>query len=133
MPTVFRFRILFIFLLFISSTFSVEASSVNAIDSTKFEKTERTQDPPKTKKNNKLAKWSLIMSGAGFLFTFLPIISVLSPFLLVGGVVTGIISLGQIKKRKQKGSGLAIAGLIIGGVSILAAFLVIALLFSAFN
>ena len=132
MPTVFRFCILYI-LLFISSTLSVEASSFNALDSTKFEKTERTQDPPKTKKNNKLAKWSLIMSGAGFLFTFLPFISVLSPFLLVGGVVTGIISLGQIKKRKQKGSGLAIAGLIIGGVSILAAVLVIALLFSAFN
>lgn len=120
-------------MLFISSTLSVEASSVNALDSTKFQKTELTQDPPKPKKNNKLAKWSLIMSGAGFLFTFLPFISVLSPFLLVGGVVTGIISLGQIKKRKQKGSGLAIAGLIIGGVSIIAAIVVVAVILSIFN
>ncbi|MFN5641316.1 MAG: DUF4190 domain-containing protein [Sphingobacteriales bacterium] len=79
-------------------------------------------DPPKKEepKKNRLALWSFILSGAGFLFLLFPYLSIASPYLLVGGVVTGIMALSQIKKNKQKGKGLAIGGLIIGGVSIVA-------------
>ncbi len=83
------------------------------------------EDPPK---KNKLALWSLILSGSGFLFLLLPIVSILSPYLFVGGVVTGIIALSKMSKTREKGKGLAIAGLIIGGVSILAIMAAVLLL-----
>lgn len=90
----------------------------------------RTEEPPK---KNKLALWSLILSGLGFLCLFIPYLSIASPYLFVGGIVYGIIALSKMKKNNQKGKGLAIAGLIIGGVSIIAALVAIAILLTAFS
>jgi hypothetical protein len=89
----------------------------------------KKEDPIKT---NKLAKWSLILAGSGFLTAIIPYLGILSPYLILGGIVCGIIALGQIKKRKEKGSGLAITSLVIGGVSVIAAIVAIVVLLSIF-
>jgi hypothetical protein len=81
-------------------------------------------------KRNKLALWSLILTGIGFLSGVIPYISMISPFLIAGGIVCGIIALGQIKKRKEKGAGLAISALVIGGVFFIVAIAAIAVLLS---
>jgi hypothetical protein len=57
----------------------------------------------------------------------------LSPYLIAGGIVCGILALSQIKKNKEKGKGLAIASLVVGGVSVLIAIVAIAVLLSIFN
>ncbi|MFN6373695.1 MAG: DUF4190 domain-containing protein [Chitinophagia bacterium] len=90
----------------------------------------RKDDPPK---KNKLAKWSLILSGSGFLLTLVPYLSMFGPYLMVGGIVCGIIALTQIKKTKEKGSGMAIASLILGGVFLIAVIIAVAVLLSIFN
>lgn len=87
-------------------------------------------DPPK---KNKLALWSLLLSAGGLVLMLFPYLSIASPYLLVGGVVSGILALSKIKKTKEKGKGLAIAGLIIGGVSILAIIAAVAVLLSIFG
>jgi hypothetical protein len=124
-------RFILAFLLFLSSPEITHASYPVKIDAAKVGASIHQADAPK--KKNKLAQWSLILAAGGFLLTFVPVVSILSPFMLVGGVVTGFIALGQIRKSRQKGSGLAIAGLIIGGVSILIAFAAFVVLLSLFN
>lgn len=133
MQLIIRYHLILTFFLSILLAPAAHAASINVVDSSAKHTVVITKDPPLAKPSNKLSLWSLILSGAGFLFTFIPGIAFLSPFLLVGGVVTGIISLGQIKKRKEKGSGLAVAGIIVGGVSILAAIIVVAVILSIFN
>jgi len=93
-------------------------------------KREKKEDLPKT---NKLAKWSLILAGSGFLSLFIPYVNFISAYLMIGGIVCGIIALGQIKKKREKGSGLAIASLVVGGVSVLGAIIAITVLLTAFN
>lgn len=67
-----------------------------------------TQAP--ARKTNVLAIVSLIASISGF---------VILPFIgPIVGVITGHISLGQIKKTGEEGRGLALAGLIVGYVGI---------------
>ena len=97
-----------------------------------------TKKTEKLKKNdtlpkNKLAKWSLILAGSGFLLVFIPYLNMLAPYLMVAGLVCGIIALSQIKKSKERGKGLAIASLILGGVFLLTAIIAIAVLFSLFK
>jgi hypothetical protein len=93
-------------------------------------KRDKKENPPKT---NTLAKWSLILTGSGFLAALIPFLSMLSPYLIAGGIVCGILALSQIKKNKEKGKGLAIASLVVGGVSVLIAIVAIAVLLSIFN
>jgi len=93
-------------------------------------KRDKKENPPKT---NTLAKWSLILTGSGFLTALVPFLSMLSPYLIAGGIVCGILALSQIKKNKEKGKGLAIASLVVGGVSVLIAIVAIAVLLSIFN
>jgi hypothetical protein len=93
-------------------------------------KRDKKENPPKT---NTLAKWSLILSAIGFLSIFIPYVNFISIYLIVGGIVCGIIALGQIKKRKEKGSGLAITSLVVGGVTVIGAIVAIAVLLSIFN
>lgn len=109
-----KYGFLLTLMLFFSAPNTVKAAYPVPIDSVS-----NVCYPPKKEKTNKLAVWSLILAGAGLILLYIPYISVLAPYLLVGGVVTGIIALNQSKKRNQKGKGLAIASLIIGGVSIL--------------
>jgi 4-hydroxybenzoate polyprenyltransferase len=90
----------------------------------------KKEDLPKT---NKLAKWSLILTGSGFLSALIPYLAMLSPYLIAGGIVCGIIALSQIKKNKEKGKGLAIASLVVGGVTVLVAIVAVAVLLSIFN
>lgn len=130
MQGIIPFRFLLVILLFFSSSQPLEASIPVNKDTLKYSTYPPKEDPPK---KNKLAVWSLILAGGGFLLTFVPYFSILSPFMLVGGIVTGILALGQIKRKKQKGTGLAIAALIIGGVSIIAAILAVLILLSIFN
>lgn len=115
MPTMYKFGFILSILFFIFSPYKTNAAHFVVPDTVSV-----TNDPPikESKRKNKLAFWSIIMSSSGFLFLMVPILSILSPFLLVGGIVTGIMALGQIKNNKQKGKGLAIASLIVGGVSI---------------
>ena len=93
-------------------------------------KRDKKENPPKS---NTLAKWSLILTGSGFLTALVPFLSMLSPYLIAGGIVCGILALSQIKKNKEKGKGLAIASLVVGGVSVLIAIVAIAVLLSIFN
>jgi hypothetical protein len=64
--------------------------------------------PPRT---NQLAIWSLVASVLGF------VCCVGS----VAGVVLGVMSLNQIKQSHEGGRGLAIAGIAVGGLSLLVA------------
>jgi hypothetical protein len=91
---------------------------------------DKKENPPKT---NKLAKWSLILTGTGFLSALIPYIAMISPYLIAGGIVCGIIALSQIKKNREKGKGLAIASLVVGGVTLIAAIIAIVVLLSIFN
>lgn len=97
-----------------------------------------TEKPVKVKKDalpqkNKLAKWSLILSGSGFASLVIPSLSVLSPYLIMGGLVCGIIALSQIRKTKERGKGLAIASLVLGGVFLVVVVIAIAVLLSLFK
>lgn len=69
---------------------------------------------------NGLAIGSLIASSLGFFYGLPAIV----------GVVLGILALGQIKRTGQQGRGLAIAGIVVGGVFVvlILAFLVVFLL-----
>lgn len=108
---------------------NVFAVKLVKIDSTKSIGTKK-EDPPK---KNKLAKWSLILTAAGFLSIYIPFLVMLSPYLMAGGMVCGIIALSQIKKSREKGKGLAIASLVVGGVYLIIAMVAIAILLSIFN
>ncbi len=74
---------------------------------------------------NVLAIISLVASIAGFLM----ILPLIGP---IAGVVTGHISLAQIKRTGEKGRGMALAGTIIGWVSIAIAVVLIIVLSIAF-
>lgn len=135
MKAIINYRFILAIIFFVSSFEITQAAYTIKVDTAAVYKKNKTkihvEDAPL--KRNKLASWSLVLAAGGFLFAFLPFVSTLSPFMLVGSIVTGIIALGQIRKNKQKGSGLAIAGLIISGVSILAAFAVLLVLLSIFG
>ena len=98
----------------------------------KIEKIHKSKvaDPPR---KNRLAIWSLILSGAGFLVTPIPYLAMISPYLIAGGIVCGILALSQIKKTKQKGKGLAIASLVLGGTFLVVTIVAIAVLLSIFQ
>jgi hypothetical protein len=82
-------------------------------------------------RNKRLAMWSMIMGVAGFVFLFIPYLSILSPFLFPAALVTGIVSMnraGNYENKKQSGFGNAMAGTILGGVGIMLIFIAILLL-----
>jgi hypothetical protein len=93
-------------------------------------KRDKKEDLPK---KNKLAKLSLILTGSGFLAAMIPYIGFVSLPLIVGGIICGIISLTQIKKNKERGTGMAITSLVIGGLFVVTAIVAIAVLLSIFN
>ncbi len=84
-------------------------------------------------KKNKLAKLSLILTGSGFLAALIPFVGFLSLPLIVGGITCGIIALTQIKQNKERGTGMAITSLVIGGLFVVTAIVAIAALLSLFN
>lgn len=62
--------------------------------------------PPRT---NQLAIWSLVASALGFICCISSAV----------GVVLGVMALNQITERQEGGRGLAVAGIAVGGVSLL--------------
>lgn len=123
------YRFLFLILLFLTSSHPCFPSYPVQHDTLAPKTIKLKEDPPK---KNKLAVWSFVLAVSGFLLLFLPYSSILSPYLIVGGLVTSIFALDQIKRKKQKGKGLAIAALIIGGISIIAIITAIIVLLSIF-
>jgi len=100
-----------------------KVSTIQIGDTTRSDKTSK-----KDKKTNSFALAGLTASSAGFLCLFLfPPAAFL---LMTGGVVFSALSFKQIKKRNEKGLGLAATGLIIGSVGIVLTILAIALLFT---
>jgi Domain of unknown function (DUF4190) len=80
---------------------------------------------PPAQKTNPLAIGSLVASLVGFVpFCFFGIGSLI-------GIVLGIVALNQIKQKGEGGRGLAIAGIIVGGVSLLASLIWSILMFSS--
>jgi hypothetical protein len=71
-------------------------------------------------RTNVLAIISLVASIAGFLW----IVPVIGP---IAGVITGHISLAQIKRTGEKGRGMALAGTIVGwvGIGVMVLFLIV--------
>lgn len=61
-------------------------------------------------RTNALAIWSLVASLVGFVCCLGS----------VAGIVLGLVSLNQIKQNNEEGQGLAIAGIAVGAVSLLA-------------
>lgn len=61
-------------------------------------------------KTNALAIWSLVSSLIGFVCCLGSVV----------GIVLGLVSLNQIKESQEEGQGLAIAGIAVGAVSLLA-------------
>jgi hypothetical protein len=85
--------------------------------------------PALTQKTNILAIISLVTGIVGLLgicvALFLPIVGpICVGVLAIAAVVTGFIGMSQAGKNGEKGKGMAIAGLIIGIVSLLAACLI---------
>ncbi len=98
-------------------------STVHIGDTTRIDKTSK-----KDIKTNSFAIAGLVASSVGLLCLFLfPPAAFL---LMTGGVVFSALSFKQIKKRNEKGLGLATTGLIIGGAGIVLTILAIALLFT---
>ncbi len=64
--------------------------------------------PPTGWSTNRLAYWSLVSSGFGFLCGIGSIV----------GIVLGLIALNQIKRTNEGGRGLAIAGIAVGAVGL---------------
>lgn len=73
-------------------------------------------------RTNTLSIISLVASIAGFLL----ILPIIGP---IAGVITGHISLAQIKRTGEKGRGMALAGTIVGWVSIALIVLFVIILF----
>jgi hypothetical protein len=66
-----------------------------------------------SRKTNPMAIASLVASLVGFVpFCFFGIPSII-------GIVLGIVALNQIQQTREGGHGLAIAGIVVGGVSLL--------------
>ncbi|MGE2717494.1 DUF4190 domain-containing protein [Mycolicibacterium litorale] len=61
-------------------------------------------------KTNALAIWSLVASLVGFICCIGSVV----------GIALGLVSLNQIKQNQEEGQGLAIAGIAVGAVSLLA-------------
>ncbi|WP_231901814.1 DUF4190 domain-containing protein [Microbacterium sp. T32] len=76
-------------------------------------------------RTNVLAIISLVASIAGFLW----VVPVIGP---IAGVITGHISLAQIKRTGENGRGMALAGTIIGWAGIGVALLIILFFFIVF-
>jgi uncharacterized membrane protein YphA (DoxX/SURF4 family) len=85
--------------------------------------------PPPAGKTNALAVVSLIVGIVGLIgiciAVFIPIAGpICTGILAVAAIVTGFLGMNQANKNAEKGRGMAIAGLIIGVVTILAACLI---------
>jgi phosphohistidine swiveling domain-containing protein len=130
-PMQITLRFLFVLFLFSSAAFIQPANAAKTIIPVK-EKKEIVKkiDAPQT---NKLAKLSAILTVSGTLISFLPVIGIAGPFLVVGGFVFAFRALKQIRRTEEKGKELAVASLIVSGLSILGGIIGIAILLSAFN
>ena len=68
-----------------------------------------TEPPPRPgARMNRMAVASLLCSSIGWLFIIGPLL----------GLIFGFLALGQIKQTGQRGRGMAIAGIVIGGLVI---------------
>lgn len=72
-------------------------------------------------KTNALAIWSLVASLIGFVCCLGS----------VAGIALGLVSLNQIKQNQEEGQGLAIAGIAVGAVSLLAGLVMAVVLMGA--
>lgn len=129
MRTLLPRTLIFLFLFILNGQSPVFAAKPILPVSKKTERLKQEDRPPK----NKLAKWSLILTASGFLTAMIPYTGIVAPYLMAGGVVCGILALSQIKKTGEKGKGLAIASLILGGISFLIAIIAVAVLLSILN
>jgi hypothetical protein len=71
--------------------------------------------PVPASKRNTLALISLIVALAPIILIFIPYVSCLAFLCPLAAIILGIIGLTQINKSMQRGKGMAIAGIIIGG------------------
>lgn len=76
---------------------------------------------PDTRKTNVLAIISLAVAVAPVILIFIPYVACLAFLCPLAAIILGIIALTQISKpgNMQKGKGLAIAGIIVGGIWII--------------
>lgn len=82
-------------------------------------------------RNKRLAKWSMIMGIAGLACLFIPAAAVASIFLMPAALITGIIASSNASRYGNKassGQGMAITGMVLGGVGILLILVAIAIL-----
>lgn len=90
------------------------------------------QQPAHVRPTNGMAVASLVLSICGVVFTLPLIGSVL-------GIIFGFVAKEQIKKSKEQGDGMALAGILIGGIPLvlgilaILGFLVIAVIAAAFS
>ncbi len=74
--------------------------------------------PIQAQKTNVLSIVSLVTGIIGFLSTCLGIFVVVGQVCMglfgLAGIITGFIGLGQVKRNPEKGKGMAIAGIILG-------------------
>ncbi len=68
--------------------------------------------------NNPLAIASLSAGIIAFPWSCIPVLSLLGPVIAIAAIVMGIIAINQTKKTGQQGRGMAIAGVVLGGVYI---------------
>ena len=84
---------------------------------------ETEYSPPAAPKNNTLATLSLVLSLAGIPFLCAAFVFMacgcVTGLLAIGAVVTGFIAREQIKSTNEQGDGMALTGLILGGVQVL--------------
>lgn len=76
---------------------------------------------PTGQKTNTLAIWSLVASLIGFICCIGSVV----------GIALGLVSLNQLKQTQEDGQGLAIAGIAIGAVSLLAGLLMTVVLMNS--
>lgn len=106
----FLIKIFYLVLLATVSSHSFAAQPVEIKDTIKHEKVIQSAT------KNKLAKRSLKLTILGYISMMIPVIGIIGPFLIVGGIITAIMALNQISKTHQSGKTLAIISLVLGGI-----------------
>lgn len=89
-----------------------------------------SQQPPPVRGSNGLATAGFVLGLLGMLLSWIPVINIIGIILGVLGVVLAGVGLAK-SKRANAGKGLAIAGIVLGGLAVLFAILVNAVFVSA--
>ena len=85
------------------------------------------------KKESGLAVAGMVIGIVSLVFVCIPLISILSPFLAITGIILSSIALSKINKGEAGGKGMAVAGLVTSIVTLViycaAIFVTVPLLF----